>query len=278
MAKKVRKFEKGSWWKTIVALVIAAIHILPFYIAITVAFKPKTDLSSRWILPKELYLDNFRLAIEKASIFLAIKNSLIITAIGIILVMLIGATAAYPLARNRTKFNKGILNLILAMMMVPPLSILVPLVTMMTQIGAISTYWGIILVVTTYQLPLSVFLYANFIITIPVTLDEAATIDGCSKFSVFYRIILPLLKPVTATVVILTGVYIWNDYQFSLYLLQATDMKVVTLAVSTFFAQSSSNLGAAAASALIAILPITVLYLSLQKYFVSGMVDGAVKG
>lgn len=273
-----RKYKKGSWWKTVLALFISVIHMLPFYIAATVAFKPKTDLSSRWMLPTDLYLDNFKLAIEKASIFLAIRNSVIITAIGILLVMLIGATAAYPLARNRTKLNRGVLNFILAMMMVPPLSILVPLVTMMSKIGGISTYWGIICIVVTYQLPLSVFLYANFIVTIPVTLDEAATIDGCSKFSVFYRIILPLLKPITASVVILTGVFIWNDYQFSLYMLQATDMKVVTLAVSTFFAQSSSNLGAAAASALIAILPITVMYLALQKYFVKGMVDGAVKG
>ena len=225
--------KKNQWWKTIVALIVYVIHMLPFYI---------------------------------------------ITAISVALVMVVGAMAAYPLARNKSKFNRGILNLILAMMMVPPLSILVPIVTMMSRIGGISTYWGIIAVVTTYQLPMSVFLYANFIITIPATLDEAANIDGCSKFAVFYKIILPLLKPVTASVVILTGVFIWNDYQFSLYLLQAPDMKVVTLAVSTFFAQSSSNLGAAAASALVAIMPITLLYLFLQKYFVQGMVDSAVKG
>jgi raffinose/stachyose/melibiose transport system permease protein len=272
------KSKKNQWWKTGLALLISLVHILPFYIAGTIAFKAKTDLTSRWTLPNQLYLDNFKLAIEKANIFGAIGNSMIITLIAVFLVMTIGAMAAYPLARNKTRLNRGVLNLILAMMMVPPLSILVPIVTMMSRIGGISTYWGIIAVVTTYQLPMSVFLYANFIITIPVSLDEAANIDGCSKFSVFYRIILPLLKPVTASVVILTGVAIWNDYQFSLYLLQSPDMKVVTLAVSTFFAQSSSILGAAAASALLAILPITLLYLFLQKYFVQGMVDSAVKG
>jgi len=269
---------KNQWWKTILAIVISAIHVLPFYIAATVAFKPKTDLTSRWVLPKELYLDNFKLAIEKAHIFQAIVNSVVVTAVAVLIVMVIGAMAAYPLARNKTKFNRGVLNLIMAMMMVPPLSILVPIVTMMSRIGGISTFWGIIVIVATYQLPMSVFLYSNFIITIPVSLDEAANIDGCSKFSVFYRIILPLLKPVTASVVILTGVFIWNDYQFSLYILQSPDMKVVTLAVSSFFAQSSSNLGAAAASALIAILPISMLYLFLQRYFVQGMVDSAVKG
>ncbi len=270
--------KKRTLWKTIVALVISIIHILPFYIAITVAFKPKTNLSSRWLLPKVLNLDNFKMAIEKAHVLMAIKNSVIITSIAIACVMLIGAMAAYPLARNRTKLNRFILNLILAVMMVPPLSILVPLVKMMSDINGISTYWGIILVVTTFQLPMSIFLYTNFITTIPNSLDEAATIDGCSRFSIFYRIILPLLKPVTASVVILTGVFIWNDYQFSLYLLQSPSKRVVTLAVSTFFAQSSTNLGAASAAALIAILPIAALFIFLQKYFIRGMVDSAVKG
>jgi raffinose/stachyose/melibiose transport system permease protein len=269
---------KKNWWKTLIAIIASVIHFLPFYIAITVAFKPKTDLTSRWVLPKELYLDNFKLAIEKAHILLAIKNSLIITIISVALVMLIGAMAAYPLSRNKSKLNTVILLVVLAIMMVPPLSVLVPLLAMLSKFNLISTYLGIILVVTTFQLPMSIFLYSNFIGTIPESLDEAARIDGCSKFVTFYKVILPLLKPVTASVVILTGVLIWNDYQFSLYLLQSPDKRVVTLAVSTFFAQSSTNLGAASASALLAILPIATLYIFLQKYFVKGMVDGAVKG
>lgn len=270
--------KKTNLWKTILAVIISFIHFIPFFIAINVAFKPKTDLSSRWVLPKEFYLDNFKYAIEKANIFMAMKNSFIITVISIILITLIGAMAAYPLARNKTKFNKFILTLVIAVMMVPPLSVLVPLLTMMSKVNGISTYWGIILVASTFQLPISIFLYTNFISTIPKSLDEAATIDGCTRLGLFYRVILPLLKPVTATVIILTGVAIWNEYQFSLFLLQSTDMTVITLAVSTFFAQSSANLGAASGAALIAITPIAVLYIFLQKYFVKGMVDSAVKG
>jgi len=270
--------KKHTWWKTLIALVASTIHFLPFYIAITVAFKSKADLTSRWVLPKELYLDNFKLAIEHANILLAIKNSLIITIISVVLVMLLGAMAAYPLSRNKSKLNTVILLIVLSVMMVPPLSVLVPLLSMMSRLKLISTYLGIILVVTTFQLPMSIFLYSKFISTIPISLDEAARIDGCSKLATFYYVILPLLKPVTASVVILTGVFVWNDYQFSLYLLQAPEKRVVTLAVSSFFAQSSTNLGAASASALLAILPIAILYVFLQKYFVKGMVDGAVKG
>ncbi len=270
--------KKSNWWRMLLTFIAAIVHFLPFYIVFTVAFKAKTDLSSRWSLPTDLYLGNFKLAIENANIFNAMKNSLIITVITVALVMFIGAMAAYPLSRIRSKFNRGILLLVVGIMMVPPLSVLVPLLTMMSKMNLISTYTGIILVLLTFQLPMSIFLYANFITTLPLSLDEAARIDGCNHLQTFYYIILPLLKPVTASVVILTGVNIWNDYQFSLYLLQATDMKVVTLAVSSFFASNSSNLGAAAAAALLAISPIAILYIFLQKYFIQGMVDGAVKG
>ena len=263
---------------SLLAVVIGLFHFIPLFISINVAFKPKTDLSSRWVMSSELYLKNFTYALKKAKVLLAMQNSLIITAVSIGVIVLVGGMAAYPLARNRSKFNNRILQFVLAVMMVPPLSMLVPLVTIMTKLGAVSSYWGIIIVLVTFQLPISIFLYTNFIRTIPGELDEAALIDGCSRFSIFYKIILPLLKPVTATVVILTGVAIWNDYQFSLFLLQSPKMKVVTLAVSTFFAQSSSNLGAAAASALIAVLPIALLFLFLQRYFIKGMVDSAVKG
>jgi raffinose/stachyose/melibiose transport system permease protein len=263
---------------SVLTIFIGFFHFIPLFISINVAFKPKTDLSSRWTLPAEFYLKNFSYAAEKAKIILAVQNSLIITITSIAVIVMIGGMAAYPLARNRSRFNERILQFVLAVMMVPPLSMLVPLVTIMTRLGAVSTYWGIIVVLVTFQLPISIFLYSSFIRTIPGELDEAALIDGCSKFTIFYKIILPLLKPITATVIILTGVAIWNDYQFSLFLLQSPRMRVVTLAVSTFFAQSSSNLGAAAAAALIAVMPIALLFLFLQRYFIQGMVDSAVKG
>ncbi len=273
------KLKRGHrfFWGILTAL-IGLLHFVPLYISLNVSLKPKTDLSSRWMIPQGIYLKNFEYAADKAKIFLAVQNSAIITLLSIGVIILVGAMAAYPLARNRSKFNNRIMQLILAVMMVPPLSMLVPLVTIMTRLGAVSSYWGIVLVLVTFQLPISIFLYANFVKTIPRELDEAALIDGCSRFSIFYRIILPLLKPVTATVTILTGVAIWNDFQFSLFLLQSPKMKVVTLAVSTFFAQSSTNLGAAAASAIIAVLPVTLLFLFLQRYFIQGMVDSAVKG
>lgn len=269
--------KKNIIIKSLLAIVASLINFLPFYIVITVALKKKTDLSSKWFLPKYIYLENFIVAIEKAEIFTAMRNSIIITIFSIAIIVIVGAMAAYPLARLRTKFNKIILNLVLAVMMVPPLSILVPLYTNLAQWNGISSYWGIICVISTFQLPLSIFLYTNFIATIPDALDEAAEIDGANKFQTYFKVILPLLKPVTATVIILTGIFAWNDYQFSLFFLQDPEMKTVTLAIASFFSHASSNLNAAAAAALLAILPVVVLYLALQKYFVKGMVDSAIK-
>lgn len=269
--------KKSNILRSVVAIVISLFHLIPFYILITTALKPMTDLSSRWIFPKEIHLENFTYALEKGGLITAMYNSIIITVISVLIIALIGATIAYPLARIKTKTNSVVLNLVVAVMMIPPLSMLVPLYSLLTKIGAINTYWGIIVITVTMGLPLSIFLYSNFISTIPVDLEEAASIDGCSRFKAFYKVVLPLLKPVTATVVILTGVNVWNDFQFPLYILQVPEMKTLTLAVSSFFSQNSSNLNAAAASALIAIIPVVIIYLLLQKQFVQGMVDSAIK-
>ncbi|MCD7895869.1 MAG: carbohydrate ABC transporter permease [Planctomycetaceae bacterium] len=261
----------------IVAVLISMAHFIPFYILVTVALKPKTDMSSRWLFPTTIDPDNFVQAVERAKILNAMRDSALITAVSVVVVAFLGAMAAYPLARMKHRFNSTILKLVLGVMMIPPLSMLVPLVTLMSRLGGVSTYWGIICVLVTFQLPLSIFMYVNFIDSIPRELDEAAEIDGCSRFMIFYRIILPLLKPVTATVIILTGVFIWNDYQFSLYLLQSNQIRVVTLAVASFFGQSAANFGAAAAGALLAVVPVIVAYLALQRYFVKGMIDSAGK-
>lgn len=268
---------KSSNKKTWIALIITIVHFIPIYITMMVAVKGKTDLSSRWALPEVWALDNFSEALVQANLGQALLNSFIITCMCILLITALGAMAAYPLARNRSSLNAVMMLMFLGVLMIPPLTMMVPLIKLMKNIGGISKLWGIILVLTTYKLPLSILLYKNFIETIPLAIDEASSIDGCTKFQTFWYVILPLLKPVTATVIILTGIEVWNDFQFSLYLLHGEKVQSITLAIFTFFGQTSSNLNLAAAAAIMAILPVTVLFLFLQKYFVKGMVDSAIK-
>ncbi|QHW30963.1 carbohydrate ABC transporter permease [Paenibacillus rhizovicinus] len=267
-----------SVWLTFLSLVICLIHILPFYILLTTSFKAADDLSSKWVMPGYLFLDNFSNAWREASLATAFRSNIIVTAVSVLLIILVGSIAAYPLARYQTRWNQFIYAVFVSALIVPPLTILVPLYKFMVDIGGMNQYWGIILLFVTFNLPMTIFLYTGFISTIPRELDEAAMIDGAGRFELFYRILLPLLKPITATVIILTGVAVWNDYQFSVFFLQHPHTRTITVALASFFGQYNSNIGWVAAGSLMGALPMIVLYLFLQRYFISGLASGAIKG
>ena len=253
------------------------IQLIPLYITLTVAIKPQTDLSSYWKLPSTPYLQNFVTAFRAGNLMTAFTNTFIIALFATLTVLLLGTMAAYPLARNPSRLNQGVKTFILSIMMIPALSLLVPIYVLLLRLGGISKYQGIIPVHVAFNLPLAVFMFANFIKTIPPELDEAALIDGCSVYSIFYRIIVPMLKPVIVSVIILTAVPVWNDYQYSVYFLQRPQMRVITLAIASFFQQTGSDAHVAAAAALLVIIPLVILYVVLQKYFIKGMTDGAIK-
>lgn len=263
--------------RNLLAVVIILVHAAPFYILVTTTFKMRGDNTSRWMLPRNISWANYATALENGKLLRSVWVTLLITVIATALIVVIGALAGYPLARYRTKTSQVISLFTLGVMMVPPLSVLVPLYRLMVSINGLNTYWGIIVLSATYGLPLSVFMYTNFISSIPVDLDEAALIDGCSRYSIFLRIILPSLKPVTASVVILSGIGIWNDYSFQLYILQKPKLRTVTLMITNFFGEGNTNLNAAAAATLLTILPLVIIYLFLSKYFVQGVVDSAIK-
>ncbi|MFE6734680.1 carbohydrate ABC transporter permease [Microbacterium sp. NPDC057650] len=259
-------------------LLAVLLQLLPFYITVTTSLKAKSDLSSQWIFPfGDWYLQNFATAVQQGHILRAIGNSALVTVVSTVLVCVIGALAAYPLARRATVGNRLVLAGIIGLIMVPPLSILVPLYSMLVQMKGVNTYWGTILVMTAMQLPLAIFLYTAFMRGLPISIEEAASVDGANAVQVLFRIVFPMLKPVTATVVILTGVAVWNEYALSVFLMRSPEMRTIAPAIGSFFATSSSDLGAAAAASLISVLPVLVVYLVLQRYFIKGMVAGSEK-
>ncbi|MFJ5956675.1 carbohydrate ABC transporter permease [Paenarthrobacter sp. NPDC092416] len=243
----------------------------------TTSLKAPTDHTPQLLLPGQFNFNNFALAINKGGIFTAIINSIIVTASAAALASVLSALAAYPLARRSTNWNRAVYGTVVSLIMVPPLSILVPLYSFLVQIGATNTLWGEILIMTTMQVPLAVFLYAEFIRSVPIALDEAAALDGAGPARTFFMIIFPILKPVTATVLILSGVAVWNEFALSSYLLTEPKVRTIAPAVASFFAAQGSNIGAAAAAALLAAIPVVVAYLFLQRYFIKGMLAGAEK-
>ena len=274
MKKKKSRDNIVSW---ILSAFLCLVYLFPFYIILMLSFKPKTDLRSRLALPDSLYLDHYIAVLKNGQILLAMKNNVIIIIGSLLVIVVVGSLAAYPLARVQSKWNEWIRKVFMGIMMITPLTVLVGVYSILSRIGAISTYWGIILILSTFGVPMSVYLYANFIATIPVELDEAAAIDGAGHLATFFHVILPQLKPVTVTVIIMQGVNIWNNYLFTHYVLQKKTMFTVTQVVSGYFSTTSSDYGGAAAVAVIGMLPVVVLYLCLQKYFVQGAMDSAVK-
>lgn len=270
--------SKSHWLIYLCLIIVCFIQLVPFWLAICQSTKPSDDMSAT-LIPRfnDIQWSNFADAVTQGGVFRAMVNSAIVTFFTTVLVCLLGAAAAYPLARRQTKANKLVSSGILALMMIPSLSILVPLYSFLVQIGGVNSYWGIILVLTASNLPLSIFLYQAFIKSIPPSIDEAGMVDGANRVTVFFRLILPLLKPVTATVVIMTSVGVWNEYALSSYLLTDQSMQTIAPRVASFFSANSSNLGVGAAAALICALPIVILYLFLQRYFIEGMVAGSVK-
>lgn len=272
-----KKYLKKNWWKHILQILICIIYMMPFYVIIVMSFKSISDKSSRLSIPQEIYFDNY-ISVFKSGMFQAICNSMIITISVVLIEVIIGCLAAYPLARNKSKLNGLIGNIFLGIMMIPGLSVLVGVYSLLAKIGGINTYWGMILASAGFGLPMAIYLYQNFIVSIPKELDEAAFIDGAGAFQTFWNVILPQLKPVTATVIIMNGVGIWNEYMYSLYILQKAEMFTVTLKINSYFSASKQDYGGAAAAAIIGMLPIVVMYLLMQKGFIKGAVDSAVKG
>ena len=169
--------KKKNWWLYLLGLVIIVVHFIPIYILLGVAAKSSMDITSKWILPGYVEWNNFKEALNGGNMLLALKNTAIITVFSVFFVTVIGAFSAYPLARNRSRLNTVVKSFILGIMMIPGLSVLVPLYSTMVKIHGISTYWGIIVVLVTFNLPMSIFLFSNFIAGIPVALEEAAFID-----------------------------------------------------------------------------------------------------
>ena len=261
----------------ILIVLLGLVYLVPFYILVIMSIKRSDDFSSKWLPPRYLTFENYVNAWQSANIPRALLNNLIITVGVVCLVIIIGAMAAYPLARRKTKLNTAIYSGIVSLIVLPSISISVNLYKVMIDINSIDTYWGIILVITAFSLPMVVFLYTGFISTIPRELEEAALIDGCNRFSVFFRIILPLLKTSTITVIIFAGQGAWNDYAFALLYLQSPAKQNMTLTISTFFSEYHLELGWMSAGCIINAIPLIVVFFTCQKYFIKGLTDGAVK-
>lgn len=264
------------------AALLAALYIFPFFLVAINSFKPKSAiLKNALSLPVEFDLDNFEQAIKKMDYFQALTNSIIITVFSVLAIIVTSSMLAYYLARKKTKLSKAIFLVLVASMIVPFQSLMIPFIGLYGNKGPVAALdmlsaHGLVFFYVGFGVAMCTFLYHGFISNIPFELDEAAMIDGASDFTVFRRIIFPMLTPVTATVAILQALWIWNDFLLpSLVLVQ--DSRTLPLSTYIFYGMYSSNYGQAMAGLLLSVVPIIIFYFAMQKHIIAGISAGAVK-
>ncbi len=270
--------RKQVWVKALISICICAVFLLPFYMLLAMSVKLPIDSGTKLSWPRHPVLENFWSVISSGRLIRAYGNTVLIAASTVIFEVFFGCLAAYPLARNQSRFNEWIRKVNMSVMMIPTISILVGVYSMMVSIGAINTYWGVILLGTGFGLPSTIYLYTNYMSSIPGALDEAAIMDGAGVFRTFVSVILPQLKPITTTVVIKKFLGAWNSFLYPRYLLQKREMETVQLLIRGYFDDmGNSNLNAAAACCILGLLPVVVLFIVMNRYIIGTDLDSSVK-
>lgn len=255
--------------------------LIPLYLTVITSVKTKDELlRSFFAFPQGLYLGNFQAILAKPDYFYAIGNSLMITAVSLVVMAFVLPMLAYPLARAmyQSRPFRIIYFLVIAGIFIPFQVRMLPLMKLMNAIGLMNRAGIIILYIATSACE-GTFLYTGYLASVPVDLEEAAYIDGASTNRLFWRIIYPLLKPITATVLIKNGLWIWNDFMLPLLMLnKSSKIHTVTLFQYAFKTAYTTDYTLAFATFIMSMLPIMLLYVFAQKYIISGLTSGAVKG
>ncbi len=251
----------------------------PFYIAVIYACKSKPELvTNRLAFPRTIHWENFTTAVRVSNFGLALKNSAITTVISVFVITMICSMAAYIIARKNNRFYNTLYYILLGAMIIPFQSIMTPLYVMMKHMHLLNSLLGFMLIKISFQIAFTVLLVTGFVKNVPRELEEAASIDGYNIYMVYLKIVLPLMQPIIFTSVVLNALNIWNDFQTSLTFLQKKNVRTVPLTQYFFFGENNIELGLAFALFMISMIPVLVLYLSLQKYIIEGITSGSVKG
>lgn len=253
--------------------------LLPFYVAFCYAFKYREDLYLGILsFPTRPTLSNFSVVLRTSEFQRSLINSLITTVPTVLILMVVSSMAAYPLARFNGKFYKFTYILFSLGILIPFPCIMLPLYSNMYHLGLVSTATGYIIARVGMQVSISLLVITSFVKTIPYEIEEAAAIDGANRLRVFCTIVFPLMIPVVATQTVLNVIYSWNDYNVAIVLLRDNISKTLPLTQQLYLTTEMANMNLAFAFFLLAMLPILIVYFMLQKYVVSGITTGAVKG
>lgn len=267
---------------TYVLLVVFSLYcIFPFVWMILSALKPKTEIRTATpsFLIQEPTLENFKRILIDAGFLNYIKNSLIVSIVACVLSMCIAVMAGYALSRYYKLKAVKVTNLAMMLsQMIPGVLLLVPLYLIMQQLQILESYRSLILAYTTFVIPLCTFMMSSFFDTVPLALEEAAEIDGCSKAQIIFQIILPLSLPSLVSTGLYAFINAWNEFMFGYIFISTDKYRTLTPAIMLFKGANTIDWGGLMAGSVVAVIPVTLIFLFLQRYFLAGLMAGSVKG
>lgn len=268
----------GVLWHAVMLLVCAVV-LVPIAMVVLGSFKSVNEFfAAPYGLPESFGLENYRRAWEEANLSVALRNSFVATGLGVGFSTVLAALAAYGLARFRFDGRLGVRMLFVGGLVVPVQLIILPLFILFRQMGLLGDLRSLVIVYAVFGIPLGVLVLTGFFGVLPRDLEEAARIDGASHLEVFWRIMLPLSRPALAAVVILNGVWMWNDFFLGFILLNDPAAQTMPVAIMAFRGTYSTEWGLIFASVTVSALPVVAAYLLLSRQFIAGLTAGSVKG
>ncbi len=254
----------------------------PLYMTIVIAFKQPSEMSNTisgiLSLPKHWSFSNFSEAMEVTDFWRSLGYSLLITLVTVVLSIVIHSMIGYVLGRNKNhnKFYGFVYLFIVSGMFVPFAILMMPLAKETAELG-LANWFGVILLYVVFYMPMNIMLYSGYLVNIPLALEEAARVDGASTWRTYWKVIFPLMKPMHATVAVITALAVWNDVMTPLVIMAGSGINTLPLAQMNFQSQFGTNYNLAFASYLLSLIPILVFYIICQKQIIHGVVNGAVK-
>ncbi len=259
-------------------LAFTLLALVPIYVMLSASLRDQASfLESPFGLPTAPSLDGYRTALSD-SFPMWLRNSLILSAASVVVTLAIAAAAAWGFARWRSTGGELLLNGIVALMVVPPVVLVVPMFALGVQLGLINTFWLVIAIYTGLMLPFSIYMLTAYFRTIPAGLIDAAIVDGASGFRVFTRIVLPLSRAPLLTLLVVNLLWVWNELLIALVFLQNDDSRTLMAGLTAFQSRYNLDIPVVMAGLTLATAPILLLYLFGQRFFMRGLVAGAIKG
>lgn len=278
------KSEKGKanisgLLKQMPLIVLTVLALFPLYFMIVTAFKSQNEyVINKFGIPSAFTLSNFSQVFNQGSFFNWFANSSILTISSVCLSLIIATLAAFSIAKFRFYGKSFIFKLMVALMVLPPVVMVVPLFGMMSKLGLINSRFGVVILYTGLLLPFSIYLLTNFFKSVPNEIIHSAQIDGCNMMGVLVKIIVPLSLPSFMSLIIVNALWVWNELLISVIFLQGDNFKTLMVGLTVFKSKFTLNIPVTMAGLIISTLPISLLYIFGQKTFIEGLTAGAIKG